>query len=250
MTETTKTPAPTIAVRFPDLPRRPAGFAPNPYLGPHWQDPEADAPASEAPDSEADAPAIPLEPPAEPDTARIAAELGHSLQLSRAGALALTRLQLAIKCGDRHAAMAAMDRLHAVDAEMERLVGRLPSPDAHDPHRSERDAIARHLTDQKLSLAFEKLAMLSEISGPDMVSPQRRPELSFANGTKAHTADAITVESPATDHPFTDPPIAEWPPIPEIEPAEWRTIPVWVVGLAALLAFAAVAATVWVLSGW
>ncbi|MBW8755141.1 MAG: hypothetical protein JF595_13510, partial [Sphingomonadales bacterium] len=139
MTDTTKQPAPKIDFRIANLPRPPAG------------------------------PVVP--DPAAPDPARLAADLGRSLQLSRAGALALTRLQLAIKSGDRHAAMAAMDRLHAVDADMERLVERQPAPAARDPARREWDAIARHIADEKLSLAFEKLAMVSEIAGPDMISP-------------------------------------------------------------------------------
>lgn len=95
------------------------------------------------------------------------ANLSVGLQLSRATTLALTRLQLAITNCDRQQMLAAMDRLDDLDTEMERLVERLPAPDNDDPAWQ---AMARHLRDQKLALTFEKLALMSGVSGPDIVS--------------------------------------------------------------------------------
>ena len=124
--------------------------------------------------------------------------LGMGLQLSRASTLALTRLQLALTTGDRQQAMAAMDRLHALDAEIERLVDHLPAGSGDD---SDRQAIAKHLSDQKLALAFEKLALASEISGPDLRSPPVLPP-------RPEEDDA--------------PPLADWPALPKVEPTEWK----------------------------
>ena len=89
------------------------------------------------------------------------------LQLCRANAMSLTRLQLALRSGNRRCALEAIDRLHALDARIENLVERLPPP-ANET--SDWKAIAKHLEDQKIAIAFEKLALASEISGPAMVS--------------------------------------------------------------------------------
>jgi hypothetical protein len=235
VTNTTKQPTQTIAYRIPGVPQRAAVFAPNPYLGPHWQEPEAPEPETDS---------APTEPVID-----LAAELGRSLQLSRAGALGLTRLNLAIKAGDRQAAMAAMDRLHAVDAEMERLVERLPRPPEQHPAHAEWETIARHLADQKLSLAFEKLAMVSEISGPDMVSAQPRPDLPPSRRAPARPSTApteanvyrITPPDAAQDQP----PLAEWPRLPAVQPTEWNGIPAWLIGLLlAVLAMVAIGTAV------
>lgn len=237
-----ETQAPTIAYRIPGLPQRAIPLAPNPYLGPHWQDPEVEAET---------APAPPTDPVGD-----LAAELGRSLQLSRAGALGLTRLQLAIKCNDRHAAMAAMDRLHAVDAEMERIVERLPHPGENDPAHAEWQAIARHLADQKLSLAFEKLAMVSEISGPDMVSKPspnfRRPDVAALRRestdddtpTSSNVYHIMPPETQPADPGASDdsPPLADWPRLPALQPTEWNGLPAWLIGLLlAILAMVAIA---------
>ena len=238
-------PAPTIAYRIPGQPQRAVPLAPNPYLGPHWQESETD-----------DAPAAPADPVADP-VGDLAAELGRSLQLSRAGALGLTRLQLAIKCGDRQAAMEAMDRLHAVDAEMERIVERLPHPGETDPAHAEWQAIARHLADQKLSLAFEKLAMVSEISGPDMVSRPspgfRRPDIAALRRAPADhdetqtSSNVYPIMPPAEAQPADpaasddQPPLANWPRLPAVQPTEWNGIPAWLIGLLlAVLAMVAI----------
>ena len=98
----------------------------------------------------------------------VAGALSLALQFSRANAMSLARLQLALKSGDRQCALEAMDRLHALDSEMERLVRRLPRGEGDD---QEWGAIEQHLADQKLAIAFEKLVLVSEVSGPGLVSP-------------------------------------------------------------------------------
>jgi len=165
-------------------------------------------------------------------------ELLRGIQLNRANAMALTRLQFALKSGDRQQAMEAMDRLHALDAEIERLAERLPLPDNDD---GEWQAVTRHLGDQKLAIAFEKLALASAISGPGMVSEP--------------AALVLTESLPPLPQPANEPapPLAEWPALPQVEPAEWRPINhnrllhVLVFGIAAalvLLAAALVLATI------
>jgi hypothetical protein len=152
-------------------------------------------------------------------------ELGLGLQLSRASLMALTRLQLAIQSGDRQQTMAAMDRLHALDAEMERLVDRLPPPAGHD---AEWGAIAKHVSDQKLAIAFEKLALVSEISGPAMISAAAPP----------------LVLGPRQEEEATElPPLPEWPALPAVEPREWKPASSGVLALVfALLVTVALAA--------
>jgi hypothetical protein len=174
-----------------------------------------------------------------PDPAALAAGLARSLQLSRANALALTRLQLAIRSNDRRAAMTALDRLHALDAEMKRVVDHLPAPAADEPVRPEWDAMARHLDDQKMALSFEKLAMASEISGPDLVSARQPQPLH---------PPARSEEWPASQTPAEQddqPPLAECPRLPAVQPVGRKAVPIWLLGLlAAVLAMVALAAAV------
>jgi len=170
-----------------------------------------------------------IETPAEPTAKDVnPAQLGLSLQLSRASMMALTRLQLAIQSGDRQQAMAAMDRLHALDAEMERLVGSLPTPPDDD---AEWNAINRHVSDQKLAIAFEKLALVSEISGPDLVS-QGASQLAQPPAEEAETG------------PIAEPPpLPEWPTLPEVQPTEWKPARPGIIGfLLALLVTVGIAA--------
>lgn len=88
------------------------------------------------------------------------------LQFCRAGLLSLTRLQLALERGDRRRAMEAIDQLHRFDIEVEQLVSRLsgPAPDARMVE------IARYLREEKMELAFEKLALASGVNGPGLIS--------------------------------------------------------------------------------
>lgn len=90
------------------------------------------------------------------------------LQYCRASTLSLTRLELALESGDRQRIIEAMDRLHALDGEMERKIASLPAPAGQDP---ERDAINQHLGREKMAVAFEKLVLASGISGPGLASP-------------------------------------------------------------------------------
>lgn len=93
----------------------------------------------------------------------------QGLLLSRASTLSLMRLQLAVRSGERVQAMEAMDRLDMLDTELERVIANAPLPGYDD---SSTQIIAKHIEDQKLALAFEKLALASGIVGPDMVSPE------------------------------------------------------------------------------
>lgn len=103
-----------------------------------------------------------------PDQAAISpGDVALSLQLCRASVMSLMRLQLAFERGDRAGAMEAIDRLHALDAEAERVLVDLPGGE-DDPQRR---TIAKTLSDEKMAIAFEKLALASGIDGPDIASP-------------------------------------------------------------------------------
>lgn len=108
----------------------------------------------------------------EPDVeeAVLLATLGKGLQLARAGTLATTRLQLALTSGDRRHAMEVMDRLLDIDAAMDALITEMPIPHADDPDWR---LVKRHLGEQKVAIAFERLALASEVTGPDLISSAR-----------------------------------------------------------------------------
>ena len=81
------------------------------------------------------------------------------LHFVRASGLAQARLQVAVLSGNRRRALEQIDKLVAIDKELERLAqggDRLA-----DPQHLERD-----LADQRLALASEKLALTSEITLP------------------------------------------------------------------------------------
>jgi len=95
-------------------------------------------------------------------------DLFWSLQYCRASTLSLIRLELAMESGDRQRIIEAMDRLHALDGEIERKVADLPAPAAPDRAR---EALGAYLDREKMAVAFEKLVLASGISGPDVASP-------------------------------------------------------------------------------
>jgi len=101
-----------------------------------------------------------------------AAELFWGLQYCRATTLSLTRLELAMQSGDRQRIIEAIDRLHALDGEIERKVASLPGPAEPDPARA---AFEEYLGREKMAVAFEKLVLASGISGPGIASPARYP---------------------------------------------------------------------------
>lgn len=146
--------------------------------------------------------------------------LGMILQLSRASTIALARLQLAIRSNDRRQALAAMDRIHALDTEMERLLSHLLAPGDDDP---EWRAMTRHLGDQKLALDFEKLALASGVSGPDMIT-RTDAALRAANDTD----DAAGRKTTSVIH---------------LEPVEWTAPSPRFIGLA--LTLLVMAALIW-----
>lgn len=89
------------------------------------------------------------------------------LQLCRASIMSLMRLQLAFERRDRMGAMEAIDRLHALDTEVERIMADLPGGE-DDPRRH---VVNRILREEKMAVAFEKLALASGTDGPDLASP-------------------------------------------------------------------------------
>lgn len=117
-----------------------------------------------------------------------------SLQLYRSGMLSLTRLQLALERGDRPRAMEAIDDLHALDGEIERIIETLPM----SPDDTQRRKIVRIVREGKMAVAFEKLALAGGISGPDLASPPAFP------GRRAAAAAPDAEPLAATD----------WPPAP------------------------------------
>lgn len=137
------------------------------------------------------------------------------LQFCRVGFLSLTRLQLALERGDRSRAMEAIDDLHALDIEVERLVGAL-SVSSDDPRQAR---VARILKEGTMAVAFEKLALASGISGPDLSS---RP------GFPNRIGDVWPEAEPAG--------IADWPPA---QPQTARLLRLYGLRAAALLAIAA-----------
>ena len=82
------------------------------------------------------------------------------LQFLRASALAQTRLQLAVLSGNRRRALEQIDRLVAIDKQLERVVEGRTGP-VPDPQH-----LAGDLADQRLAIASEKLALTSQISLP------------------------------------------------------------------------------------
>ncbi|SBV31459.1 protein of unknown function [uncultured Sphingopyxis sp.] len=156
----------------------------------------------------------------EPDPVRhggppTAEDYALGLQFCRVGLLSLTRLQLALERGDRSRAMEAIDDLHALDTEVERLVGALPV----SSHDSRQARVAGILKQEKMAVAFEKLALASGISGPDLSS---RP------GVPERLANVREEAGPAV--------IADWPPA---EPRTARLLRVYGPRVAVLFAITA-----------
>lgn len=95
-------------------------------------------------------------------------ELALGLQLMRASSITASRLQLALARRDRRVAMAALDTLAAVDAEVELLVDRLSGRGASTP---ELTAIGAWLAEEKKAASAERLNLACDFSGPGLVSP-------------------------------------------------------------------------------
>ena len=110
-------------------------------------------------------------------------ELAMGLQLLRASSMTSARLQLALARRDRRVAMAALDTLAAVDAEIEGLVDRLSGPASATPELA---AIAAWLAQEKEAVTTDKLGLACDVSGPGLVSPPDR--LSGAADADAHAA--------------------------------------------------------------
>lgn len=188
-------------------------------------------------------------------------KIAEGLQLTRASTIALTRLQLALAGGDRRQTLAAIDRLHVLDGEIEHLVEGLPPPPGSGSAASiggipvDREQLGddrlvslnEHLKDQKLALAFEKLALASGISGPDLVSRDRSLfseddwGLAPRSGKPSPGSYAAGSESQLVA-PEGEPPCVDWHAFPDVQTVIWDRIPskVWGIFLAVLVAAALV----------
>lgn len=141
---------------------------------------------------------------------------GKSLQLTRASTMALTRLQLALTRADKHQARVAMDCLLDIDAELEGFVADLSIPqELDDP---DWQSISEHLKALKTAIAFEKLVLAGEISGPALVGAEASPQM-------AAPVPPAPVEWPVTE-PAND------------APSEYRAVDIgrWLTPALALLA--------------
>ena len=103
------------------------------------------------------------------------------LQFLRASGLAQARLQLAVLSGNRRRALEQIDRLVAIDKQLERLADGRGGP-VPDPQHLEGD-----LADQRLAIASEKLALTSQVTLP-------RLEPAFGAGMGAALAPHEEVE--------------------------------------------------------
>ena len=103
-----------------------------------------------------------------PDGVVLHKDVHLGLQICRANSLSLTRLQLALRQGDRRGVLEAIDRLHDLDTRIGRLLQRLPITANDDP---ETQAISQYIDEQSVAVGFARLALVSQVSGPDMVSP-------------------------------------------------------------------------------
>lgn len=102
-------------------------------------------------------------------------ELTIALQLLRASNMASTRLQLALTRRDRRVAMAALDNITAIDAELEELANRFSGSDDAAPELA---ALGTWLTEEKAALTAEKLTFACDARGPGLVSaPDRLSEV-------------------------------------------------------------------------
>ena len=168
-------------------------------------------------------------------------DIAQGLQLSRASAIALMRLQLAVRSGDRHQAMEAIDRLDTLDAQLEGVAKRLRSSDGNEAADTAWRHIGKHLEVQKLGLAFEKLALASGIVGPDLVSienawPDReRPARKEPAPSPADTDDSDAVREMPD---LTD----LWSVMDQFEPEKPRGLSPKVWGLIATILVAMAAA--------
>lgn len=82
------------------------------------------------------------------------------LQFLRASGLAQARLQLAVLSGNRRRALEQIDRLVAIDKQLERMAQGRGGPEPDPQH------LAGDLADQRLAIASEKLALTSVIEMP------------------------------------------------------------------------------------
>jgi hypothetical protein len=118
------------------------------------------------------------------DNASLIRLRGHhrlDLQFVRASGLAQVRLQLAVLSGNRRRALEQIDRLVALDKELERIA------EGSVAIAPPLERLADELADQRLAIASEKLALTSQVSLP-------RLEPAFGAGMGAALAPDEEVE--------------------------------------------------------
>lgn len=120
-----------------------------------------------------------------------AAELAMGLQLLRASSMASTRLQLALARRDRSQAMAALDGLVDIDAEIEGFVVGLTQS---APPRPEMTALTNWIAEQKAAINADKFSLACMISGPSLVSPPDR--LAAAPEPEESEAQVLELKAP------------------------------------------------------
>jgi hypothetical protein len=112
---------------------------------------------------------------------RPAVQARPDLQYVRASGLAQVRLQLAVLSGNRRRALEQIDRLVALDKELERIA------EGSVAIAPPLERLADELADQRLAIASEKLALTSQISLP-------RLEPAFGAGMGAALAPDEEIE--------------------------------------------------------
>lgn len=124
---------------------------------------------------------------------------GKSLQLTRASTMALTRLQLALTRADRHQARVAMDCLLDIDAELEGFVADLSIPQGLDD--PDWQSISEHLKALKTAIAFEKLVLAGEMTGPALAEAPAVPPITAPPAQPPTQPVEWPVMQPADDAP-------------------------------------------------
>lgn len=123
-------------------------------------------------------------------------ELALGLQLMRASSITSNRLQLALARRDRRGAMAALDTLAAVDAEVEMLVDRLSGRGASTP---ELTAIGAWLAEERKAASAERLNLACDFSGPGLVSSSEPDEGRHEAGDRSTEEAASAADSTGAD---------------------------------------------------
>ncbi len=141
-------------------------------------------------------------------------QLHSGLQLARASQVTLLRLQLALHGADRRGAMAALDSLLDLDAEMESLAATLGG----DVYETTQDqAVAAHIAREKAAIAAEKHRLTghagrTDAGGDADFAVEVPSELHFAASPPVPTV--ILADDPEGDARYApEAPRQRWPAV-------------------------------------